>query len=421
MAKWFLLAWLALLGGCQLLELERQLRNAQEQLVLIPGQLHSPESRQPALVVLLDQQSRLKSYRIVQPDGLFYFSMPAGDYQLLAFEDRNGNLQLDADEPRHWRQQARTTPFQVQPTPVERVRLGRLNPLQPTLAAGAAPKVDLNLEQLYRDLPRLQRNYLQVVGFDDPRFSAERVNQGAWQPLDFLSEVGYGLYLLRPWDSDKEPVFLVHGINSAPPIWRELVDSIDPERFQVVLYHYPSGMPLNNSAYQLSEAMRDVQLRYAPERFHVFAHSMGGLVARRAVQLLVAGGGTDRQCLFLTLATPWGGHPSAAKGIARSPVVAPVWRDMAPGSHYLQALFATPLPAHIRQWQLVSYGDNTRRLPQPNDGVVPLVSQLRETAQDEATRLYLLRDSHVGILHSDRSKELIGRALGNLPDEGCAD
>lgn len=419
MAKWSLMACLALLGGCQLLELERQLQSAQQELVLIPGQLQERDTAQAALVVLLDRQRQVKAYRIVQPGGLFYFSMPSGDYQLLAFEDRNGNLQLDADEPRHWLEQVRNAPFQVQPTPAERARLGRLNLLQPQLAAGTAPSINLSLDHLYRELPRLQRNYLQVVDFDDPRFSAERVSQGAWQPLDFVSEVGYGLYLLQPWDPAKEPIFLVHGINSAPPIWRELVDSIDQKRFQVVLYHYPSGLPLNNSAYLLSEAMRDVQLRYAPKRFHLFAHSMGGLVARRAVQLLAAGGGTDSQCLFLTLGTPWGGHPSAAKGISRSPVVAPVWRDMAPGSHYLQELFATPLPAHISQWLLVSYGGNTRLLPEPNDGVVPLASELREAAQDEAEHLYLLRDSHVGILHSSRSKELLAKALASLPAEGC--
>lgn len=419
MAKWPLLGLLVLLGGCQLLALERQMQSAQQQLVLIPGQLQDSGTAQPALVALLNQQGRVQTYRIVQPNGLFYFSMPSGDYQLLAFEDHNGNLLLDTDEPRHWLQHAQTTPFQVQPSPAERARLGKLNRLQPEPATVSVPDIDLSLDRLYRDLPRLQRNYLQVVDFADPRFSAERISQGAWQPLDFLSEVGYGLYLLQPWDPDKEPIFLVHGINSAPPAWSELVDSIDPERFQVLLYHYPSGLPLNNSAYLLSEAIRDVQLRYAPRRFHIFAHSMGGLVARRAMQLLSAGGGTDRQCLFLTLSTPWGGHPSAAKGLARSPVVAPVWRDLAPGSSYLQALFAHALPPHIRQWQLVSYGGNTRFLPQPNDGAVPLISELREAAQNEATRLYLLPDSHVGILSSSRSKELIGQALAGLPAEGC--
>lgn len=417
MARLLVLGLLVLLGGCQLLELDRQYTTAQRELLLVPGTLQGAEQ---ALVALLDPQNRLLAYRIVQPGGLFYFSMPAGDYQLLAFSDRNGNLRLDVEEPYHWLPQARTAPFLVQPSAEQRSQLGQLNRLQPELASHSPAELPaLDLSQAYRELPRLQHNYLQVVDFDDPRFSPQRISQGAWQPLDFLSEVGYGLYLLEPWNVDKEPIILVHGINSGPPVWRELAAHIDRERFQLVLFHYPSGLPLNHSAYLLSEALRDVQLRHPPARFHVFAHSMGGLVARRAVQLLSAGGGTDRQCLFLTLATPWNGHPSAADGIARAPVVAPVWRDLAPGSPYLQTLFATPLPAHIRQWLLVSYSGNSRLLEQPNDGVVPLASQLRSAAQDEAEHLYAMTENHTSILASPRSQELISRALGELPSSGC--
>ncbi|MBC9252739.1 hypothetical protein A9179_20940 [Pseudomonas alcaligenes] len=414
---WLLLA--ALLSGCELLALDRQMRTAQQTQVLIPGHLDAAAS-QPALVALLSD-GHLQAYRSVRPGGLFYFSVAAGDYQLLAFEDRNGNLRLDADEPRHWLPKPQTAPFQVQPSAAERTALGQLNLLQPTAADGSPlPAIDLSLDALYRELPRVRHNYLQVVDFDDPRFSAERTAQGAWQPLDFLSEVGYGLYLLEPWDAHKEPIVLLHGINSSPTIWRELAAGIDRSRFQLLLFHYPSGLPLNNSAYLLSEALRDVQLRFAPTRLHLFAHSMGGLVARRTVQLLEPGGGAEPLCLLLTLATPWGGHPSAATGVSRVPLDVPVWRDMAPGSPYLQQLFAKPLDEHIRQWQLVAYAGNSRMIAQPNDGTVPLASELLPAAQDEAERLYLVEENHTGIMHSARSQALLQRALDSLPADGCA-
>ncbi|WP_394559850.1 esterase/lipase family protein [Aquipseudomonas alcaligenes] len=416
------LLWLALLagvlGGCQFLALDRQMKTAQRTQILIPGELDEQASQQ-ALVALF-AGAELRAYRSVQPGGLFYFSVAADDYQLLAFEDRNGNLRLDPDEPRHWLPHPRSAPFQVQPSAEQRAALARLNRLSPSLAdTTPLPELDLSLERLYRDLPRARHNYLQVVDFDDPRFSAQRTQQGAWQPLDFLSEVGYGLYLLEPWDDDKEPIVLVHGINSSPTVWRELVAGIDRERFQLLLFHYPSGLPLNNSAYLLSEALRDVQLRLKPERLHLFAHSMGGLVARRTVQLLAPGGADERLCLFLTLATPWGGHPSAATGVSRVPVDVPVWRDMSPGSSYLQTLFAAPLPAHIRQWQLVSYAGNSRMIAEPNDGTVPLASELLPAAQDEAERLYLLEENHTSILASARSQLLLQRALDSLPEDGC--
>ncbi|WP_374322885.1 esterase/lipase family protein [Aquipseudomonas alcaligenes] len=418
MARLLLTLLLGLLGGCQLLELDRQMKTAQRTQVLIPGHLASTAG-QTALVALYSD-GHLLAYRSVRPGGLFYFNMAAGDYQLLAFEDRNGNLRLDPDEPRHWLPQPSTAPFQVQPTQEQRAALGSLNALQPRAADGTPlPDLDLGLERLYRDLPRARHNYLRVVDFDDPRFSGQRTAQGAWQPLDFLSEVGYGLYLLEPWDEDKEPIVLLHGINSSPTIWRELAAGIDRERYQLLLFHYPSGLPLSNSAYLLSEALRDLQLRLRPRRLHLFAHSMGGLVARRTVQLLQPGDGDEKLCLLLTLATPWGGHPSAATGVSRVPLDVPVWRDMAPGSAYLDKLFATPLPRHLRQWQLVAYAGNSRMIAEPNDGTVPLASQLLPAAQDEAEHLFLLQEDHVGIMRSGRSQALLQRALDSLPPDGC--
>lgn len=408
-----------LLGGCQLWALDRQVKMAQRSMVLIPGQLQATAA-QPALVALY-AEGNLLAYRSVRPGGFFYFSMAAGDYSLLAFEDRNGNLRLDPDEPRHWQARARTAPLQLQPSEEQRSALGQLNVLLPQAADDTPlPELDLGLERLYRDLPKVRHNYLRVVDFDDPRFSAQRTAQGAWQPLDFLSEVGYGLYVLEPWSPDKEPIVLLHGINDSPRVWHELAAGIDRTRYQLLLFHYPSGMPLNNSAYLLSEALRDLQLRYAPKRLHLFAHSMGGLLARRATQLLHPGNADEQLCLLVTLATPWSGHPSAATGAARVPLDVPVWRDMAPGSAFLQQLFATPLPAHVRQWQLVAYAGNSRMIAEPNDGSVPLASQLLPAAQDEAERLYLVEENHTGIMRSARSQALLRRALASLPEEGCA-
>lgn len=406
-------------GGCSLLAVDREMQQARQDLVVVAGRLLATDSGGSALVALLDGKGDFVAYRIAAPGEAFYFTQAPGDYQLLAFDDRNGNFALDDDEPRHWLPKARYAPLAVQPDLAEREHLAQLNTLDLQAANGPAPpKLDLRLEVLYREQPRLQRNYLQVVDFTDPRFDDRNIQLGAWQPLSFMREVGYGLYLLAPWDPDKEPIILVHGINASPRDWQALAASLDLKRFQLVLFHYPSGLPLRNSAYMLSIAMRDMLLRLAPRRMHVFAHSMGGLVARRALQFLDEGE-AKRLCLFATLSTPWEGHPSAATGVQRVPFDVPVWRDMAPGSPYLQALFATPLPAHIRQWMLVSYGGNRRMLPEPNDGVVPLASELRAAAQDEARRLYLIDESHTGILHSRRATELLDRALQGLPEKGC--
>ncbi|MGY4535429.1 pimeloyl-ACP methyl ester carboxylesterase [Pseudomonas sp. TE3786] len=410
---------LSVLGGCGLFKLEKEMQQAREDLVLIAGQVQSTQSGRDALVALLDAQGKLLRYRIAALGETFYFTEAPGTYQLLVFDDLNGNFALDSNEPRQWLPTAQSTALHVQPDAATRERLGQLNPIRlgPSDLA-SAPAVNLNLEVLYREQPQLQRNYLQPVSFADPRFDEANIQLGAWQPLTFLRELGYGLYLLAPWDPNKEPIFLVHGINSSPRNWQELAANLDTKRFQLLLFHFPSGVPLNNSAYMLSLGIRDVQRRLKPARMHVMAHSMGGLVARRALQMLNEEDSRNL-CLFITLATPWDGHPSAATGLERMPIEVPVWKDMSPGSPYLQQLFASPLPAHIKQWMLVAYAGNSRLLEEPNDGVVPLASELRNAAQDEATRLYLLNENHTSILQSRRTTELLQRAFASLPEKGC--
>jgi pimeloyl-ACP methyl ester carboxylesterase len=416
---WLLTAALLTSAGCSLLKLDQEMQQAHKELILVSGQLQASEDQHSALVALLDRQGKLVAYRIASPGEVFYFTTPPATYQLLAFDDRNGNFILDANEPHHWIAEAQSTPLTVQPTPEERAQLGHLNLLQLRKnALKPAPELDLSLEVLNQQHPRFQRNYLQPISLSDGRFDEQNTRMGTWQPVSFVKELGYGLYLLAPWDDDKEPVLMVHGINSSPRDWAYLASTLDTERYQPVLFHYPGGSPLDNNAYMLSVGIRDMQLRHATERMHVVAHSMGGLVARRALQLL----NQDYHppvCLFVTLSTPWGGHPMAAEGVHDVPLDIPLWRDLSPGSPFLQKLFDKPLPTHIRQWQLVSYGGNRRLLPEPNDGAVPLASELFPAAQDEAERLYLLEESHSGILKSQRSSARLKRALESVPTKGC--
>ena len=73
----------------------------------------------------------------------------------------------------------------------------------------------------------------------------------------------------------------------------------------------------------------------------------------------------------------------------------------------------------LGQWQLVAYAGNRRMIAEPNDGTVPLASQLLPAAQDEAEHLFLLQEDHVGIMRSGRSQALLQRALDSLPPDGC--
>jgi triacylglycerol esterase/lipase EstA (alpha/beta hydrolase family) len=70
------------------------------------------------------------------------------------------------------------------------------------------------------------------------------------------------IVFLRPFDPDKTPVVLVHGLLSTPGVWEPLVTQLlaDPrirDCCQLWFFYYPTGQPVPLSALQLREALDD--------------------------------------------------------------------------------------------------------------------------------------------------------------------
>ena len=141
---------------------------------------------------------------------------------------------------------------------------------------------------------------------------------------------GYFFGLEAP-DPDKTQVIFVHGAGGAPVEFASLVEGLDRKRYQPWFFFYPSGLPLEQSAAVLSSvlelAVQDLGLR----RIAIVAHSMGGLVAYAAVTMLCHDGLPDWLALFISIATPYGGHDAARLGVQRASEVVPSWRDLVPG------------------------------------------------------------------------------------------
>ena len=97
------------------------------------------------------------------------------------------------------------------------------------------------------------------------------------------------LVMLQPYDSKRIPVVLVHGLNSHPRMWRNVVNDLnaDPQlrgRFQYWVFRYPSGWPISYSAMRLREELAALSRIIGPQRDMVFVgHSMGGLLSRMQV------------------------------------------------------------------------------------------------------------------------------------------
>jgi hypothetical protein len=101
-----------------------------------------------------------------------------------------------------------------------------------------------------------------------------------------------GLYMLEPFDPQRIPVVMVHGLWSSPTTWMEMFNDLRafPEirdKFQFWFYQYPTGQPFWVSAMQMREALAEVRQTVDPheqtkvmEQMVLVGHSMGGLVSR---------------------------------------------------------------------------------------------------------------------------------------------
>jgi hypothetical protein len=94
------------------------------------------------------------------------------------------------------------------------------------------------------------------------------------------------LNLLEPYDPQRIPILLVHGLNSHPRMWRDVYNELraDPElrgKFQFWTYRYPTGWPILYSALRLRQEMAAFDKTVGvPLHAVLIGHSMGGLVSR---------------------------------------------------------------------------------------------------------------------------------------------
>jgi pimeloyl-ACP methyl ester carboxylesterase len=100
------------------------------------------------------------------------------------------------------------------------------------------------------------------------------------------------IVFLQPFDPDRVPVVLVHGLMSTPHMWEPLIKDLltDPEirdRCQFWFFYYPTGQPVPLSALQLREALdAAVKAHDVKQPMILIGHSMGGILSRAQVSRL---------------------------------------------------------------------------------------------------------------------------------------
>lgn len=412
---------LLMCSGCMLRDVREQV-SLMESACRIEGRVAPGPEEGRAVVVALTPGDPADG-RVPEPidfilpdaSGSFTFALAPGRYQLLAFQDLDRDLELDDDEAaRHGNQGEVLECGSGQRVGGQVIALEAKDRLSKGAGlsirrgrGGVAGAMDsaVSLGQL--------TVFGEVADLGDPRFDPEQARNSLWRPLDFLRAGHGGVYFAEPLDADRTQVLFLHGINGSPRVLEPLIDHLDGARFQAMYFYYPSGLRIGQIAWHLDRVMRDLEHRHGIDRYHVVAHSMGGLVAR--AWLMDRADSPDRAevASLVTLSTPWNGYPSARQGVDHSPVVVPVWRDMATGSEFLDGLFdagppSRELPPHHL---LFSFRQSGWMASGSGDGVAALASMLPLEAQRQSASVFGFDAGHVDILSSEAAQEQVEALL----------
>ncbi len=329
--------------------------------------------------------------------------LPEGDYTLLVFADIDKNRVLDSSEVVG----LKTIKLKVEDVPnkvVGHVDI-ELTALQQVDWVGQMPLPEKN---------ELTKSLFYPAGairsLDDPIFDEKIATLGMYDPASFAEKVPISFYALEEDLGYKIPVVFVHGIGGSARAFLPIVNGLDRKRYKPWFFYYSSGADLE----QLADLFYDIFLsgkivRQNTMPMIIVAHSMGGLVVREAMNKYDDKSAENKVELFISIATPFGGHPAAATGEKHGLIVLPAWRDVNPHSKFIRYLYRKPLPDYVNHHLVYAYQNpDVVKLSENSDGVVPLSSQLHPAAQMQSSEQFGFNSSHTAILEDD---ELISYIL----------
>jgi len=387
--------------GCSVREIREQ-RKIMENTGTIRGIVQRASSQKGPIIVLRYRDNNgvltLKDRVTAAGNGNYFFTVIPGDYYIAAFIDsnRDGIYQPGEHGTYHG------SPSKITVAPKQTVTVETM------IIAGPPPAPPADIKTATR-LRSSTENIGRVVPLDDPLFARDKYSLGMWKPLDFMKNIGGGLYFLQEYQPGRVPVLFVHGINGGPDDWRIIIEHLDRERFQPWVMYYPSGLRLDMVSDYMVKAMADLQNMYRFKQVDIIAHSMGGLVTRSFIKKYCEHfpNRAKKIGLIVTINSPMGGMPSAALGM-EAPFAVPSWSDVAPGSDFLKDLHTWSWPDYIPYYLVFSYKEG-----ESGDGTVSLQSQLPYDIQSEAVRMYGFNNTHSGTL---RDKAFLS-VLNELLDE----
>ena len=324
-------------------------------------------------------------------------NLPPGAYDLIVFADVNQNGLYENNEAVGQRQLV-----------LKQVDSQSKVESKIDIMIGAIKTLGWPVEIPVRNATELEQSLYYPAGtlrqLEDPIFDKDMSTLGMYHPAAFLEKASTMFYALEEDIGYKIPVIFVHGINGSAREFKNIVDKLDSTYYKPWFFHYPSGADLGQMAQFFHNVFLSGKVIPVDEKIPIIvvAHSMGGLIVREALNLLDS---SQKMTLhFISMATPFGGHPAAAAGEDKGLISIPSWRDLNPSNKFITNLYRRTLPPFVSHQLMYAYGNPKKlKVGENSDGVVPLSSQLHETAQKQTIKQTGYNVSHVEILQAPKA------------------
>ena len=403
----------SLLAGCMFRDLKKEIAEEKISFRLF-GRIENMTQAKGHVWVLLyaqkDGKLELDRYILPDDDGTYAFLITPGTYMIAGFEDTNNNRRHDPGEPAGaWGAPDKiVVAGEYETESYKKVLADHDFKLTP----GPFP-LD-NVAASVKDSANMASSLVKIgqpASWNDPLFDQENADTGFWKPITFLKQHGNGIYFMEPYEPGKIPILFVHGAAGTPRAWKTLAKSLDPQRFQIWVYYYPSGFRLDVISTALNKIITRLQSDYGFEQMGVVAHSMGGLVSRSFILKHMAEDHKATIKVFVSFSTPWGGVATAAKGVEHAPEAIPSWRDVEPKSEFLKRIYADSLKPILPHYLFFGYRGDCSLVMANSDGTIEILSQLDMRAQDDAVFVRGQNEDHMSILESKKSADYLNMAL----------
>lgn len=386
------------LQSCTFVQLREEVKYAEQATVLV-GHVSDPLYTGDAPVIVAAYSKKANNitiihYTTLHEPGPYELMVPTGTHNIIAFIDKNRNLIYDYGEPA-----GQILSHELISTPAG----GVVGDLDIIISKPDNKKIEFPV-----GLKLPQKEYSgfhstcpgAIINIEDNLFSEKYARKGFWSPLEFYKEIGGNIYFLEKYDPDKIPVLFVHGASGSPQNWLTILKSIDREKYQPWFFYFPSGASIDSMSYLLFWKLYNLQAKYKFKELYITAHSMGGLVVRSF--LVNHGQHFPAITNFISISTPWGGEELAEMGVKYSPAVIPAWRDMRPGSEFIESIYRRKIPSTVNHYLFFGIKGNRNILRPNNDKVVTLASQLDPRSQNDAKMVYGFNEDHLSILSSQQ-------------------